>query len=354
VIVRHERAEQRRAGVGTHLLAEIGEAPEAVARQDAALRAPLSELVGRLQRRPPQVVVTCARGSSAHAATFGKHLIERHLGIPVAAAAPSVATVYGQRLRLDGQLHLAISQSGRSDDLIETTAAAKAAGAVTVALVNAVDSPLAAASDIVLPMGAGPELSVAATKTYIASLAALVRLTARWTGKAEMAAALERLPRRLRQAIDLDWSAVPPQLEAATSLVTIGRGPTLAVAREAALKLKETCNLHAEAFSGAEFLHGPVALVDERYPMLIFMPTDAAGQGLSRLAEDLSGKGASLWVTHEGERGTGRLPALARDDPDTDAICLIQSFYGMLVPLAASRGGDADRPRHLKKVTRTR
>src|SRR5688572_22009627 len=174
------------------LSAEMREAPEAVRRQASLLRQPLTDLVERCRRMPPQVVVTCARGSSAHAATFGKHLIERHLGIPVAAAAPSVATVYGQRLRLDGQLHLAISQSGRSDDLIETTAAAKAAGAVTVALVNAVDSPLAAASDIVLPMGAGPELSVAATKTYIASLAALVRLTALWTGKAEMRAALER------------------------------------------------------------------------------------------------------------------------------------------------------------------
>ena len=318
------------------------------------MRDPLSELVGRLRRRPPRVVVTCARGSSAHAATFAKHLIERHLGVPVAAAAPSVATVYGQRLRLDGQLHLAISQSGRSDDLIETTAAAKAAGAVTVALVNADDSPLAAASDIVLPMGAGPELSVAATKTYIASLAALVRLTALWTGNAQIGAALERLPERLRRAADLDWRAVLPQLEAATSLVTIGRGPTLAIAREAALKLKETCNLHAEAFSGAEFLHGPVALVDERYPMLMFMPTDAAGQGLSRLADDLRAKGASVWVAEDGQSGTARLPALPRDDADTDAICLIQSFYGMLAPLAASRGGDADRPRHLKKVTRTR
>jgi glucosamine--fructose-6-phosphate aminotransferase (isomerizing) len=336
------------------MLAEIRQAPEAVARQAAVLRPALAELVARLRRQPPQVVVTCARGSSAHAATFGKHLIERHLGIAVAAAAPSVATVYGRQLRLQGQLYLAISQSGRSDDLIEMTAAAKAAGAVTAALVNAADSPLAAASDIVLPIEAGPELSVAATKTFVASVAALARLTALWTGDGPMSAALERLPDRLRDAADLDWREALPQLKDATSLVTIGRGPTLAIAREAALKLKETCNLHAEAFSGAEFLHGPVALVDERYPMLMFMPTDAAGQSLSRLADDLRGKGASLWVSEATGSGAGRLPMLPHDHPDTDAICLVQSFYGMVVSLAALRGGDVDRPRHLKKVTRTR
>jgi glucosamine--fructose-6-phosphate aminotransferase (isomerizing) len=342
------------ADVGTHMLKEIRQAPDAVARQAAALRRPLADLVAHLKRQPPQIAVTCARGSSAHAATFGKHLIERYLGIPVAAAAPSVVTVYGQRLRLAGQLHLAISQSGRSDDLIEQTGAAKAAGAVTVALTNATDSPLARASDIVLPMEGGPELSVAATKTFIASVAALMRLTALWTEDGDMTAALERLPDRLAEAADLDWSEVLENMREATSLVAIGRGPTLAIAREAALKLKETCNLHAEAFSGAEFLHGPVALVDEHYPMLMFLPNDAAQPGLLKLAADLRAKGASVFVTEGTAMAPGRLPALAADHPEADAICLIQSFYRMVVRLAQLRGVDVDRPRHLQKVTRTR
>ena len=340
--------------VDTHMLAEIREAPNAVARQVEALRGPLADLVGRLRRRPPQVVVTCARGSSAHAATFGKHLIERYLRIPVAAAAPSVATVYGQRLRLDGQLFLAISQSGRSDDLIEQAAAARAAGAITVALVNATDSPLAEASDLVLPMEAGAELSVAATKTFVASLAALLRVAALWTEDRKMVASLDRLPRRLRDATELDWGEALGGIESATSLVTIGRGPTLAIAREASLKLKETCNLHAEAFSGAEFMHGPVALVDDDYPILMFMPTDAARQGLRTLAASLRGKGASLFVAEPGDVVPGRLPTLAPDHPEADAICLIQSFYGLAVRLARLRGIDVDRPRHLQKVTRTR
>ena len=154
-----------------------------------AWREPLAELVGRLKRRPPQVVVTCARGSSAHAATFGKHLIERYLGIPVAEAAPNIASVYGRRLRLENQLFLAISQSGRSDDLVALASSAKAAGALTVAIVNATDGPLVPACDIVLPIGAGPELSVAATKTFVATLAALLRLTASWTDDADLGGA---------------------------------------------------------------------------------------------------------------------------------------------------------------------
>ena len=157
---------------------ELREAPEVVKRQGQALAQPLAELAARLKRHPPQVAVTCARGSSAHAAAFGKHLIERYLGIPVAAAAPNIASVYGKRLHLKDQLFLAISQSGGSADLIDMTASARASGAVTACIVNATDSPLAAACDIVLPMNAGPELSVAATKTFIATLSALLRLTA--------------------------------------------------------------------------------------------------------------------------------------------------------------------------------
>lgn len=334
-----------------HMTAEIREAPDAVSRQAQGLRAPLTELAARLRARPPTVVMTCARGSSAHAATFGKHLIERYLGIPVAAAAPNIATVYGGRLALKDQLFLAVSQSGGSDDLVECAAMAKAAGAVTVALVNVTDSPLAAACDIVLPMAAGPEVSVAATKTVVASLSALVRLSAAWLEDGPLAASIERLPDRLHAATGLDWSHALPALADAPSLVVIGRGPTLAIAREASLKLKETCHLHAEAFSGAEFLHGPVTLVSQRYPILMLMPTDAALPGLEGLAADLRRKGAAVFATGTAPGG---LAALAPDHPETDAICLIQSFYGLAVRLAAVRGLDVDRPRHLKKVTRTR
>jgi glucosamine--fructose-6-phosphate aminotransferase (isomerizing) len=143
-------------------------------------------------------------------------------------------------------------------------------------------------------------------------------------------------------------------LSSAASLITIGRGPTLAIAREAALKLKETCHLQAEPFSGAEFQHGPMTLVSPRYPILMFIPGDSAAAGMRELAEDLKGKGATLFCTQHGEGGTGNLSALAPDHPDVDAVCLIQTFYALTIRLAALRGIDVERPRHLRKVTRTR
>jgi glucosamine--fructose-6-phosphate aminotransferase (isomerizing) len=165
---------------------------------------------------------------------------------------------------------------------------------------------------------------------------------------------VDSLPERLTAATALDWSEAADALSRARSLVAIGRGPTLAIAREASLKLKETCNLHAEAFSGAEFLHGPVALAAARYPILMLMPTDAAAPGMAQLAADLSAKGAALLATEPGAPAPGRLPALPSRHPETDAVCLVQSFYAMLIRLAGRLGMDVDRPRHLKKVTRTR
>jgi glucosamine--fructose-6-phosphate aminotransferase (isomerizing) len=268
----------------------------------------------------------------------------------VGAFAPNIATIYKQRLKLTGQLFITVSQSGRSDDLVESVEMAKAAGALTTSIVNDTESPLARSSDIVLPMAAGPELSVAATKTFVASLSAWLHLAAGWAELDQMQAAIERLPDRLAAAMRLDWSAALKPLCEATSLVSLGRGPTLAIAREAALKLKETSNLHAEAFSSAEFLHGPIALVEPSYPALVFVPTDSAAAGLHALAADLRRKNARVFMTGEEEG----LPALAPDHPDADAVCLIQSFYALAIRLAQSRGINVDLPRHLQKVTRTR
>ena len=332
--------------------AEAREASLVLRRQESA-HGPVADLAARLRAKPPRLVVTCARGSSAHAATFGKHLIERHLGIPVAAAAPNIASIYRRTLALRDQLFLAVSQAGGSADIIETAAMAKAAGAITVALVNDAESPLAHTCEIVLPMQAGPELSVAASKSFIASLAMLLRLTAAWARDDTMQQGIDRLPERLDAAAALDWSAALTVLSQARSVMTIGRGPTLAIAREAALKLKETCNLHAEAFSGAEFQHGPITLVEPAYPVLLFAPADQAAAGIDALRNDLARKGACVFST-QAPSGEGFLPVLAPDHPDADAICLIQSFYRMLLQLAARRGHDVDRPRHLQKVTRTR
>jgi glucosamine--fructose-6-phosphate aminotransferase (isomerizing) len=347
----------RRMGAG--LTAELREAPEAVRHQASEIAGPLADLMTRLARRPPDLVVTCARGSSAHAATFAKHLVERYLGIPVAEAAPNIASVYRRELRLKGQLFLAISQSGASDDLVETAAMARTAGALTAALVNDTRSPLARACEIVLPMAAGAEHSVAATKSFICSLAALLRVVAQWRASADLCGGSDRLPERLAAAAALDWSVALRPLVGAGSVVTIGRGPTLAIAREAALKLKETCGLPAEAFSSAEFRHGPIALVSSAYPVMVFAPTDESGAGLRELVTNLGHKGACVLLAEPqgARRELSRsvpLPAVAAEQAEADAICMIQSFYSLLVGLAERRGTDIDAPPHLQKVTRTR
>ena len=342
------------ASVAARLAREAQESPAVVRRQETLLAEPITALIKRVAANRPRLVVTCARGSSSHAAKFAKHVFERYLGIPVAAAAPNIATQYRRTLDLEGQLFLTISQSGRSDDLVETTEMARRAGALTISLVNDPASPLACISELVLPLCAGRELSVAATKSFVASLAALLRIVAAWTSDPLLHEACARLPDRLAAAAKLDWSAALAPLASANSVVTIGRGPTFAIAYEAALKLKETCALHAEAFSAAEFRHGPIALVSPAYPVLVFCPNDEAGSGFPSLASDLRRIGSRVLIAGIAGEESDQLPTQPAHQPESDAICLVQSFYPLLAELAASRGKDADQPRHLQKVTRTR
>jgi glutamine---fructose-6-phosphate transaminase (isomerizing) len=329
---------------------EICATPGVLEQQKDGLTGPLQHLLVRLRRRPPNVVVTCARGSSAHAATFGKDLIERYLGLPVAAAAPNVASIYKRSLRLRDQLVLTISQSGRSDDLIAYAVSAREAGALTVAITNDPEAPLAKMCNVALPIGAGPEHSVAATKTFVATAATLLRLTAAWAGDTALLDAICRLPRRLELASTLDWSTAVEVLSKAPHLTSIGRGPTLAIAREAALKLKEICALHTDAFSAAEFQHGPIALVEPGYPVLMLVPGDAAAHGMRQLARDLAMKQAALLIA---DVMASNLPVLQPDQPETDALCIIQSFYAMILALADRLDIDVDKPRNLQKITRT-
>jgi glucosamine--fructose-6-phosphate aminotransferase (isomerizing) len=336
------------------MLREAEEAPEAAARTLATNARAIAELARELRADRPRFVLTAARGSSAHAAAFGKYLIETRAGVVTAAAAPAVVTLYRARLDLEGALFLAISQSGRSPDLVAQAEAARAAGARTVALVNDPASPLAAACGRILPIGAGPEKSVAATKSFIASLAALLQLAAAWAEDAGLAAALERLPQSLTEAAALDWSPAIDALELEDDMLVVGRGLGLPVAAEAALKLKETCALHAESFSAAELMHGPVALVGAGYPVLVFAQEDETRPGVTALVSALRSKGARVLAAEPGPPQPGRLPVAAGLHPACDPVLLIQAFYAFAARLAVRRGLDPDRPRHLSKVTLTR
>lgn len=332
----------------TRMFQEAAEAPAVVARLLKANREAVRDLAARLRASPPSTVVTCARGSSDHAATYAKYLIETGTGIPTSSAALSVSSVYAAEPKLDGALAIAISQSGKSPDLLAWVEAAKQGGAFVVALVNDEASPLAEMADCLLPLHAGPEISVAATKSYIAALAAVAQFVAAWAGDEDLEAALDRLPDELSQAWALDWSPAAERLKAARNLYVLGRGVGFGVAQEAALKFKETCGLHAEAFSAAEVLHGPMALVKPGFPVLILAQNDQTQESVVEMARGLAERGAEVMMAGAG----GELPAVDAH-PSLEPILRVQSFYRMANALSILRGHDPDRPPHLSKVTET-
>jgi glucosamine--fructose-6-phosphate aminotransferase (isomerizing) len=331
---------------------EAAQAPAVVRAQLAANAGRIAQLAERLRRSSPRAVVTCARGSSDHAATFARYLIETRLGILTSSASPSVSSVYAVTPDLVGTVMLAISQSGASPDLLATVSRARSNGARIVAMVNAESSPLAQLADDLIPLAAGPELSVAATKSYIASLTAIVQLVASWARDAELAAALENAPPLLERAFGLDWNAAVTQLTGVNNLYVIGRGLGLGIAQEAALKLKETCGLHAEALSAAELRHGPVALVRAHFPLLVFTQDDESRAGVVQLAGELARAGAAVLIAGAEVAQATTLPTEAAH-PVIEPLLYAQSFYRMANALSLARGLDPDRPPNLSKVTET-
>lgn len=332
---------------------EAAEAPSIVRAQLGRNAEAMRALGRELRSLAPRAVVTCARGSSDHAATYAKYLFETRLGILTASAAPSVASVYGARQDLRDCAFVAISQSGRSPDILETTRSAQAAGAFVIALVNDEASPLAALATRVIPLSAGREESVAATKTYLASLAALLHFAAEWSEDPGLVDAAAAAPDALAHAWELDWSAALPLLAQAANLYVIARGVGLGIAQEAALKCKETCALHAEAFSAAEVKHGPQALLGRDFPALLFGQDDEARASIEELSLELSARGVPVAVAGARAAGAVELPAVPTH-PALAPIALAQSFYRFANALALARGRDPDNPPHLRKVTETR
>jgi glucosamine--fructose-6-phosphate aminotransferase (isomerizing) len=337
----------------TLMYREAHEAADVVARQFAANEALVSALAQTLRADPPRFIVTCARGSSDHAAAYAKYVFETQLGIATASASPSVTSVYAAPQQWAGALFIAISQSGKSPDLLRNARAAKIAGARVVVMVNVEDSPLAALADTVIPLHAGPERSVAATKSYLAALAAVLHLCARWHADAELGAALVALPGALRAGWEADWSALSEGLVETRNLFVVGRGFGLGIALEAALKFKETCGLHAEAFSAAEVKHGPMALVGPGFPVLCFAQCDDTLDSTLAVAQEFRRRGAPVFIAAPGTRGEGTLPVATGLPALCTPLLIIQSFYRAASELALRRGFNPDVPPHLNKVTET-
>jgi glucosamine--fructose-6-phosphate aminotransferase (isomerizing) len=278
----------------TQMFSEAAEAAVTVQRQIDFNSQAAARIGRKLRQLNPRFITTVARGSSDHAACYAKYLLETQTGLVTSSSSPSIVSVYGTRLQLKGSLCLLISQSGASPDLLAMAEAARKAGAFVVALVNVAGSPLAALADEVVELQAGPENSVAATKSFIASLTAVIQILSHWQENDELAAALEQAPDLLHQAWESDWSPAIETIAGAQDLFVLGRGLGLGIAYEAALKLKEVCGLHAEAFSSAEVLHGPVTIARGDFPVLVLAQNDACHAGISELVDDLARRDVKL------------------------------------------------------------
>ncbi|MCG2585662.1 SIS domain-containing protein [Massilia sp. TS11] len=335
------------------MLKEAEAAAQCVALQLACDGERFADLGRTLRSTSFHTALTVARGSSDHAANYFGYLTMARTGRIVASLPMSLITLYKSPLVTRDTLTVAISQSGQSPDVVEPIRYFRDGGATTVALVNDASSPLAAAAEWAMPLHAGKEQSVAATKSFITSLTAGARLVAHWQNDPELLEGLAALPAALQAATRVDWSAAIEVLAPARNIMVVGRGISFPVALEAALKLKETSALQAEAFSGAEIKHGPMALIEDGYPLLIFATRGPAQAGLIALAEEMRGRGARVLLAAPDDVATRDLTLPVAATPDLDPIVAIQAFYMMAAQLSQARGLDPDKPRHLSKVTRT-
>ncbi|MDR7120881.1 glucosamine-6-phosphate deaminase NagB-II [Rheinheimera soli] len=328
----------------TIMAQEAAEAPSRIREQLAANASRIADIVRLIKQKQPRYVYMVGRGSSDHAGVFAKYLIEIEIGLPVAAAAPSIASVYNKQLDLTGALVLVISQSGRSPDILAQVAMAKAAGALVIALVNDETSPLAEQADQVIPLNVGAEKAVAATKSYLATLSALLQLVAAWSGNNQLQDAVVSLPELLERAIELPAQLTAESLDGVKHLVVLGRGPGYAISREIALKLKEVCGIHAEAFSSAEFLHGPVTLVKDQFAIVDVSVADEANAAHQAQIAEVRSRGARIVHLHHAD---------LLSNPRVLPLALLQRFYLDVEAVARSRGVNPDAPPGLNKVTKT-
>lgn len=337
----------------TQMRLEIEEIPVALERLTTSTSPQIKQTAERIRGIDPRLITTIARGSSDHAAAYLKYAFEVYAGIPVASLGPSVSSVYGAKLRLDNSISLAISQSGQSPDIIETARMSKAGGSLAIALTNDVGSPLASVCDHAFDIAAGPEKSVAATKTFVNSLATGLLLLAHWKQDEALLEAMRRLPEQCEQAIGYRWDSLITRMLEQDSLYVLGRGPSLAIANEVALKFKETCQVHAEAYSAAEVMHGPVSIVGKGFPVLVLAGRDASQTAVAGAVQKLALSGPDIFSTGEPIPGTTGLASVKTGHPVTDPLLAIVSFYAFIEELARRRGKNPDIPPNLRKVTET-
>jgi glucosamine--fructose-6-phosphate aminotransferase (isomerizing) len=335
------------------MLEETQSAPRAVAELLQSDPEAYLKLGAVLRTAPPAGIVTIARGSSDHAAAYFAYLMTVHSGRLVTSLPMSLVTLYHAPLAASRLLAIAISQSGRSPDVLEPIRELRKGGAITATMLNDLGSPLAESAEWVLPLHAGLERSVAATKSFICSLVAGARLTAYWCQCDELLQNLKSLPEALEEACSLDWTPAVETLAASDRLMVISRGLSHSIAKEAALKLKETCGIQAEAFSAAEVRHGPQTLIAEGYPLFAFALRGPAQAEILNLATEMRQRGAKVILAAPANVPGRDLTLATTGSEHLDPIAAIQSFYPLAEAVSRARGRDTDRPPYLNKITTT-
>jgi len=328
----------------TLMYLEAREAGEKIRQQLEKNKPQIEKIVEKLKLFKPHAVMTVGRGSSDHAGVFAKYLVEIEAGIPAFDAAPSVTTIYNKSVNLQGVLVLIMSQSGRSPDILEQARQAKANGAFCIALLNDEEAPLANEVDYVIPLSVGKEKSVAATKSYMATISAILQLVAYWKNDTDLISALSTINLSLEQAVNASSQLKFKDLDGVKNLVVLGRGFGYAIGREVALKLKEVCSIHAEAFSSSEFLHGPVTLVDNKFKIIDILIEDESSEVHKQQIEEMKRRGANIVHLYE---------IVENLHPRVAALVVLQRFYLDIESIAVARGLNPDEPSGLKKVTET-
>jgi len=332
---------------------EILEIPDSVAVLLSEERSNIEAIAKELKESNAQFIVTLARGSSNHAATFFNYAAALLTGLPVTPIGPSITSIYQAPLKLNKSASLIISQSGSSPDIFNTAQAYTAQGSLSISISNSINSPLTGVCHQNINIRAGVEKSIAATKTYVNSVVAALAILAFWKNDKSLINALGALPEHLSRARDIKWPDLHNLMLHENFIHILGRGPTLAMSNEASLKFKETCQIYADSYSAAEFLHGPVSMVKPGSPVLALVARDQAESNTNQVTDLLAKRGAMVFST-SAHSGSSRLLDYARTGhPLTDPVSIIYSFYSFIEKLSIARGNNPDEHSFLEKATQT-
>ncbi len=314
---------------------DVAGIPDLVADHHATLAMVLPPLVERLRAMAPALLLTLARGTANHAAAYGAALGELRLGLPSAALPLVMASAHARTLRLERSLAIAVAPMGEGADLLASIRMVRTGGGHVLSLVNVPGSPVEAASDDVLEIGAWEETAPVATRSFVLTAFTLAQLMATWSEGAALSASLARMHEALADTTEPARDALLTTLAKRENAYVIARGPALPMARELALKLKEICGIHAEAFSAAEVLHGPIALASPQLPVIVFEPDAATRPSLEAAVARFLEAGSPVVRI-----GTRLAPGI---HPWLQPLVTMHAAYAWLLMLAAARGRDPDR-----------